>query len=593
MDNRSVSRRQFLSSTALGAVACSSPLAALSAHHSERKPNVLLIITDDQGWGDVGIHGNPHINTPTVDRLAAEGAQFERFYVSPVCAPSRASLLTGRYHVRTGVSGVTRNLETMDAQETTLAEVLKRAGYKTGAFGKWHNGAHYPQHPNGQGFEQFYGFCAGHWNNYFDTTLERNGKYEKSQGYITDVITDEAIKFIGQNKDQPFLCYVPYNAPHSPWQVPDSYFNRYKANGLDDTTACAYAMVENIDDNIKRMLDYLDQHKLTSDTIVIFMTDNGPNSNRYNGGMRGRKGSVDEGGVRVPCFVRWPGKIKPGTKIPHQSAHIDMLPTLSALCGVEDNTSKPIDGSDISGWLTGKSNQPIDRMLFHTWGGRFSVRQDRWTAVKERNGEWRLNDMHVDPLQKNDVSADHPQILKKLQVAFEKWHKEISDRELGSAPISIGYDEMKEVVLPGHEALLQPPSKEGISYLGSNGWANDYVTNWTSLDAFPYWDVEVVAPGNYEISLEYICDKSNIGSEFHVQFGAQVLKGTITKAHNPPHIPSPDKVTRKEVYEKVWQPLKVGSVYLKPGRTQLKVKALSKPGKQVMDLKSVVVKKID
>ncbi|MDP8245610.1 MAG: arylsulfatase [Candidatus Hinthialibacter antarcticus] len=592
MNNLPVSRRQFIASTALGAAVCTSPWSALAASHS-RKPNVLLIITDDQGWGDVRSHGNPQIDTPTMDSLAADGARFERFYVSPVCAPTRASLLTGRYHIRTGVTGVTRNLETMDADETTLAEVFQKAGYTTGCFGKWHNGAHYPQHPNGQGFDEFFGFCAGHWNNYFDTTLERNGKYEKTKGFISDVLTDEAQRFIVSNKDKPFFCYVPYNAPHSPWQVPAQYFNKYKAKRLDDTTACAYAMCENLDDNIKRLLDCLDDQNLSEDTIVIFMTDNGPNSDRYNGGMRGRKGSVDEGGVRVPCFIRWPGKIKAGTRIPHQSAHIDMLPTLAALCGVEANLSKSIDGSDLSGWITENSNQPLDRMLFHTWGGRGSVRHDRWLATCERNGSWRLYDMKADPQQKQNVAEQYPDKLKQYQSAYQKWYQDVTARNLEPDAISIGYPEMNEVVMPGHEALLSPPSKEGISYLGSNGWANDYITNWTDVTAYPYWDVEVVSQGNYEISLEYICDKSNIGSEFQVEIGGKIIKGKITKAHNPPHIPSPDLVPRKEVYEKEWQPLRVGAVQLKPGRTKLSVKALSKTGEQVMDLKAVIVRKVN
>jgi len=175
----------------------------------ERRPNVLLLMTDDQGWGDIHSHGNQKLDTPVLDKLAADSVQFDRFYVSPVCAPTRASLLTGRYHLRTGVSWVTRGLETMRSEEVTLAEALKQAGYATGCFGKWHNGAHYPYHPNGQGFDEFFGFCAGHWNNYFDTHLERNGKAVKTRGYITDVLTDAAIAFIEKHRQRPFFCYVP------------------------------------------------------------------------------------------------------------------------------------------------------------------------------------------------------------------------------------------------------------------------------------------------------------------------------------------------------------------------------------------------
>jgi arylsulfatase A len=203
----------------------------------------------------------------------------------------------------------------MASEETTLAEMFQQAGYTTGCFGKWHNGAHYPYHPNGQGFDEFLGFCAGHWNNYFDTHLEHNGKRIETEGYITDVLTDAALEFMQSNQDQPFFCYVPYNAPHSPWQVPDSYYFKYKSKGLDDKTATAYAMCENIDDNVGRLLKFLEKANLDEDTIVLFLTDNGPNSDRYNGNMKGRKGSAHEGGVRVPLFMRWTGKILPGTVI--------------------------------------------------------------------------------------------------------------------------------------------------------------------------------------------------------------------------------------------------------------------------------------
>jgi len=186
------------------------------------RPNVILILTDDQGWGDLNIHGNEKLSTPVIDQMASRGAQFERFYVSPLCAPTRASLLTGRYHLRTGTSWVSKGLENMRSNEVTLAEVFQEQGYKTGCFGKWHNGAHYPQHPNQQGFDEFIGFCAGHWNNYFSTTLEHNGIPYPTDGYISDVLTNEALKFIEKNKENEFFCYVPFNAPHGPFQVPDS-----------------------------------------------------------------------------------------------------------------------------------------------------------------------------------------------------------------------------------------------------------------------------------------------------------------------------------------------------------------------------------
>ena len=231
---------------------------ALPEHARQDHPNIVLIMTDDQGWGDIHSHGNPKLDTPVMDRLAQEGVRFERFFVSPVCAPTRASLLTGRYFLRTGTHGVTRAFETMRSEEITLAEAFKQAGYATGHFGKWHNGAHYPHDPNGQGFDEYLGFSAGHWNNYFDTHLIHNGRRVETEGYINDVLTDAAMAFIDQHKDDPFFVYLPYNTPHSPFQVPDQYFNKYKERGFDDKNATVYGMVENLDDNLGRLFDRLD-----------------------------------------------------------------------------------------------------------------------------------------------------------------------------------------------------------------------------------------------------------------------------------------------------------------------------------------------
>ena len=263
-----------------------------------------MIISDDQGYGDLSLHGNPHVHTPHLDWLATNGIQFERFFVSPLCAPTRASLLTGRYSLRTEARGVSRGEETMRSEEVTIAELLRDAGYRTGCFGKWHNGENFPYTPNGQGYDDAFGFNLGHWNNYFDTTLERNAKPEKTHGYITDVLTDEALKFIEASRARPFFCSVAYNVPHSPFQCPDKYFDPHKRAGLNDFLASVYGMVENMDDNIGRLLAKLDDLKLRENTIVIFMSDNGPNGARYNARMRGVKGTYHEGGSRVPCFIR-------------------------------------------------------------------------------------------------------------------------------------------------------------------------------------------------------------------------------------------------------------------------------------------------
>lgn len=588
-------RREFLRNLGLGVGAAGLALAGCEpiGQALRRRPNVLLIMTDDQGWGDIHSHGNDLIDTPVMDALAASGARFDRFYVSPVCAPTRASLLTGRYHLRTGVHGVTRGRETMRSDEVTLADIFKAAGYATGAFGKWHNGAHYPHHPNGQGFDEFLGFCAGHWNNYFDTTLERNGQSVKTTGYISDVLTDAALSFIKQHRDRPFFCYMPYNAPHSPWQLPDKYFDKYKARGLDDTTASAYGMCENLDDNLGRLLRQLDDLELTDNTIVLFLTDNGPNSDRYNGDMQGRKGSSDEGGIRVPLFIRWPGQVPAGAQVTQIAAHIDLLPTLVELCRLPLPRTLPLDGVSLVPLLKGETAGWPDRMIFSHWGRRGSVRNQRWRAVVDRNGEWQLYDMIADPGQEHEVGKQFPPVLDTLSTAYAAWLADVMKDGLDPIPIPIGHPQRPEVVLPGHEAILEPQNRDGISYHGRAGWANDWITNWTRIEAYPFWEVDVVRGGRYEITLLYTCPPENVGAKLSVEVGGGSIEGVVKNAHDPDPIPSPDRVQRIEVYEKVWASLKLGEIEIQQGRTRLTVKALTKPGLAVMDLKAVRVRRVD
>lgn len=595
-------RRQFLKSLAVAAGSFST-LSMGSCQSSffdgrDTPPNVLLIMTDDQGWGDIRSHSNEKIDTPVADKLASQGARFDRFYVCSLCAPTRASLLTGRYYPRTGVHGVTRAAETMRAEEVTLAEALHQAGYATGCFGKWHNGAHYPHNPNGQGFDEFLGFCAGHWNNYFDTTLEHNGQAFKSQGYITDVITDAAIDFIESRNRQPFFCYVPYNAPHSPFQVPDKYFDKYKARGLDDTLACVYGMCENVDDNVGRLLACLDENGLSDNTVVLFLTDNGPNTDRYNGGMKGRKGSMDEGGVRVPLFVRWPGHIESGLRIEPIAAHIDVFPTIMELCGVPMTKTLPQDGKSLAPLLQGKSVDWPDRKLFSfRWPdakGRIhqgAVRTQKWRAVLRRNG-WMLYDMVREPGQKSNVAKAHPEVLASLQAAFESTCQDVTAAGFDPVPTHVGYRDWPVVTLPGHEANLVPKAGQGISYVGRSGWANDWITNWSDALAYAWWPVKIVASGRFEVTLMYTCAPENLGTKLRVEIGDRSVDGTVKIAHDPEPIPSPDRVERKEVYEKVWAPLTLGALDLDPAQGRLIVRAVAIPGQRAPDIKAVRLRRI-
>ena len=565
-----------------------------------RSPNVVLILTDDQGFGDVQSHGNKLIETPVHDRIASEGARFDRFYVSPVCAPTRASLLTGRYHIRTGVHGVTRGHEMMRADEVTIAELLKGAGYATGCFGKWHNGSQYPHHPNGQGFDEFLGFCAGHWNNYFDATLDRNGKKQKTNGFIIDALTDAAIDFIESNSDRPFFCYIPYNTPHTPWQVPERFWQKYRDKGVDDLSlACAYAMCENIDENMGRILAKLENLGIADDTIFIFLTDNGPNTRRYNGHMKGRKGSSNEGGVRVPCFIRYPRSIKPGTVVEPIAAHIDLLPTLMDYCSVRDYKTKQLDGRSLVPLIEGSSYAWPSRMLFTVWGGtrlkegRCAVRTDQWRAVNERHG-WELYDMLGDPSQKNNLAETKPEILGKLRTSYENWFLDAASAGFDPIPVEIGHRGRDIVTLEGHYAYLTPSGKErvdalqhGISYHGRSGWANDWIDNWTKTNVYPLWHIHFVREGDYKIVLEYACAPADLGARLRVEVAGESLDFKVSRPYVPKVISGHDRISRKEVSERTWGRLEVGTLKLPKGRTRLVVKALEIPGGEALELKAV------
>ena len=574
-------------------------LVGFVATVAAERPNILLIITDDQGWGDLSCHGNPYLRTPAIDSLRRDGVSLERFYVSPVCAPTRAALLTGRYYLRTGVHGVTRGYERMRAEEVTLAEVLRAHGYVTGCFGKWHNGSQYPHHPNGQGFDEFVGFCAGHWNNYFDPILEHNGVFFRAKGYIADALTDYAIAFIRQNRDRPFFCYLPYNTPHSPFQVPDRYFDRFKRLGLDGRLACVYGMCENLDHNVARLLGTLEELGLSENTIVLFTTDNGPNTDRYNGGMKGRKGSVDEGGVRVPCFIRYPGRLPAGRAYRQIAADIDVMPTLLELAGIGVPEGVKLDGRSLVP-LFDSDRDPLwpDRLLFQHWSGervvptRGAVRSQRYRAVYRPGGRWELYDMESDPCQTLDLAGLRPELLEPLRAAYERWFKDVTARGFDPIPVEVGHPGWDEVVLPGHEAILMPGVGKGIGYFGPRGWANDWISGWRSVDAYAWWPIKVVRPGRYVVALRYACPPDQVGSRVEVRVGDASVGARVAEPFVPETIPSPDRVPRREVYERTWGTLELGTLELRAGEYRLELRCTELAHEAVGEFKAVVLKRV-
>lgn len=580
-----LSRRAFLGSLSV---------AALSAQPRAKHPNVLVILTDDQGWGDLSLNGNSNLATPRIDSLGRAGAQFERFYVCAVCAPTRAEFLTGRYHPRTGVRGVSTGQERLNLDEHTIAQTFRSAGYTTGAFGKWHNGSQAPYHPNSRGFDEYYGFTSGHWAHYFDTEMDHNGQLVKGSGYITDDLTNRAIAFVSQNRTRPFFCYLPLNTPHSPMQVPDAYYQKFarlqpamKATdpGQEDLamTRAALAMVENIDWNIGRLLDRLDELRLAQDTIVVFFCDNGPNSWRWNGGMKGRKGSVDEGGVRSPLLIRWPSRIPAGRTIPQIAGAIDLLPTLAGLAGIQAGSAKPIDGRSLVPLLTGSTANWPDRMIFSHWNKRISVRTQRHRL----DADGRLFDMVNDPGQSRDIAAEDPAETQRLRAAVATWGREMRP--------FVGPDDRPYPV--GHSRLTYLPARDGVATGGvrrSNTAPNSsYFTNWTQEADRIYWDVDVARAGAYQAVLHYTAPAA--GSLVELSCGGARLEAAVPEVHDPPLFGAKDDRHDRgqESYAKHFKPWSLGTIQLPAGRNQLSLRALRIAGSAVADVRYLILTRRD
>jgi len=570
---------------------------AARAANAGRHPNILVILTDDQGFGDLSIHGNTNLNTPHIDAIAGAGARFERFFVCPVCAPTRAEFLTGRYHPRGGVHGVSTGAERLNIDETTIADTFKAAGYATGAFGKWHNGSQFPYHPNGRGFDEYYGFTSGHWGHYFDPVLEHNGRIGRGKGFITDDLTDHALAFMEHNRSRPFFCYLPYNTPHSPMQVPDSFYARF-ADGnprmknrdpqKEDLlmTRAALAMCENIDYNVGRILKKLDDLGLADDTIVVFFTDNGPNSWRWNDGMKGRKGSTDEGGVRVPCFIRWPDRIRAGARIPQIAGAIDLLPTLADLADIELISTKPLDGVSLKPLLLGSATDWPDRMIFSHQNGRVSVRTQQYRL----DAAGSLFDMTDDPGQYKDISRQQPQVAATLAAAVERWKADILPKTGDDRPFPVGYREFPITMLPardgvGHGHVKRSAAAPNCSYFTDLRTPADSIT----------WDIEVATAGLYEAEVFYTCPAQDIGSTVELSFLGASVQARVVESHDPPlRGAESDRAPRdSESYVKDFRPLKLGRFSLPRGRGPLALRALEVPGRTVMDVRLVVLTLID
>jgi arylsulfatase A len=551
-----------------------SALASCTGNKFADKPNIVIFLADDMGWGDVNANGNAKISTPVLNRLGNESLSFDRFYVCPVSAPTRAEMLTGRYFLRTGVSSVTRGYENMRSDEVTMAEILKDNGYATGCFGKWHNGRYWPQHPNRQGFDEYVGFPVGHLGYYFDAFYLHNDEEKQSTGYTSDYFTDKALEFIERKKDEPFLCYVPYNVPHSPFQVPAKYFDKYHSAGIDSTLSSVYGMVENMDDNIGKILEKLEELELTENTIVIFYSDNGPNTERYNGGMKGRKGSVDEGGVRVPFYIKWPGRIRSG--VTQQLAQdIDIMPTLLGLCGIDYLPAKPLDGKDLSSFIKGKGKE-FDRLIFSRQGNQVvencnsSVRNDRYRLVLTRR-DTMLYDMASDPGQKNNLFSKGSDIGTSLLSELVKHNTELISAYEPVTTIEAGFAEEKSFTLPVQDAALSGKIK--YSSIHPN---QSHTENWIQNGDSIWWTLNINTPGSYRVEMQYGCPAGETGSSFLLNTNSGSLNFRIELPFNSVILPERDYVKRSESAERTWGWMDAGTISLSEGPEMIILKLMEK-----------------
>ena len=508
----------------------------------EQKPNIILIITDDQGYGDIGYNGNPHIKTPNLDLLAANSMRFNNFYVSPVCAPTRSSLLTGRYSLRTGVTDTYNGGAMMSNDETTLAEILKENNYQTGIFGKWHLGDNYPFRPTDQGFHEslihlsggigqvgdFTNYYKGN-RSYFDPILWHNNEQKKYEGYCSDIFTDEAIKFIEDNKSNQFFCYLSFNAPHTPLQVPDKYYDLYKnvdpsvisesekismteKNVLDAKRI--YGMVTNIDDNVGKLVSKLKELNIDKNTILIFMTDNGPQQFRYVSNLRGLKSSVYNGGIKVPFYLSYPKIHDAGLDIDNFSAHIDVLPSLLDLCDIETPKNIKIDGKN----FLNKSTE--ERSFFSYWTRKspelyqnMSLNKGNYKLVGNTNYDspierFELFDIDNDPYEMENLIENKKELAIQMKLEMDNIYNElINSKNIKNKPrIIIGSEFENPTYLNRNDASGQ----RGI---------------WAQNEIFGFWRIKALS-GKYNFRFKF--NNLNLTSgQMVIEVGNQVFSKKV------------------------------------------------------------------
>ena len=478
------------------------PSIFLGCNEKAQAPNIILVMTDDQGYGDVSANGSPDVSTPNMDMLKSQSISLEDFQVSPTCAPTRSAIMSGRYPFKNGITHTILERERMALGLTTLPQVLKRGGYTSGIFGKWHLGDEKEYQPESRGFDEVFihgaggigqayaGSCADVPDNgYFDPVIKHNGTFVKTEGFCTDVFFTQALSWIKEKttKEEPFFAYIPTNAPHGPFIAPEQYKEKFIDQGYPESAQGFYGMIENVDDNLGLLMDKLDAWGIAENTILIFMSDNGKTNGgantvhgeTYNAGMKGFKGSVYEGGTRVPFFIRWPGNFSEGQKVDVMLNHFDIMPTLADITNIDISDIPNLDGKSFLSHLKNDTIQSEDRFRFFH-GGRWPLNPEnvsdqegaeRWVGTAEtsnpdsskykkfavRNERYRfvnnneLYDLANDPGETQNIASEHPELINQMRGAYEEWWSNVrpymvnEDVPLADEkPFWVDYEKQKE-----------------------------------------------------------------------------------------------------------------------------------------------------
>jgi len=572
------------------------PLLSAEIEENRRVPNIVLIVADDQGYWDTGVSGNEKIDTPVMDRLAKTGVNFTRFYANMVCAPTRAGLMTGRYYLRTGLYNTRFGGDTMGAGETTIAELLKTKGYRTGLFGKWHLGKYAGYQPHQRGFDEFLGHYHGHIERYdYPDQLVYNGRPVEARGYITDLLTDAAIDFVRGNREQPFFCYLAYNAPHSPFVAGashdgqprgDALIEKYLGRGLPLRDARIYAMVEIIDQNLARLLAAVEELSLSEQTIVIFTSDNGGVSRAFKAGLRGGKASPWEGGVRVPFFVRWPGHFAGGAEVDAMATQMDLLPTLCELLEMPLPDDRKLDGRSILHLMRDGKGESPHEYVYHTWDrytpnphNRWSLSDKRYKLVGVRTGDQRepagqLFDLQNDPGERKNIANEHPEIVKRLRSEFLRWFAEVTHGQTyRPAAIPVGRKEEPVVEIQPSWATWKG---ETINYT-FRGYDWDTIDSWSKPGETAAWRLDVQSPGKYEVTVSYGCSPQNAGGKLALRVGQERLEHVV------------QRTSTGDVFHRH----RLGVITLDQGPTQLIAEAVETNGRELVRLNRIWLRRTE